>query len=178
MDKSKQWTGGSQSPVTQMQFWDCFPKSCITARCFSGSSAWMELWVTMWQILKVQELHSMAARGHSNLRWYLDAFVAFPWFGNRLKQSQMHTLTSSALPSTGTGLKDFLEGLGRDTSPAVTNTKYSLGSTSLRLQEEFQEAKSLDNREHKNCGRIRTRGSKWSVGSSPPTRGTLLKNTL
>lgn len=161
-----------------MQFWDCFPKSCIRARCFSGSSAWMELWVTTWQILKVQELHSMAAWGHSNLRWHLDAFAAFPWFGNRLKQIQIHTLTSSALPSSGRSLKDFLEGLGRDTSPAVTNMKYSLGSTSLRLHEEFQEAKYLDNREHRNCGRIRTWGSKWSVGSSLLIRGTLFKNTL
>lgn len=95
----------------------------------------MELWVTMWQIHKVQELHRMAACGYSNLRWHLDAFAAFPWFGNRLKQIQMHTSTSSAFPSSGRSFKDFLEGLGRDTSPVVTDMKYSLGSTRLMLKE-------------------------------------------
>lgn len=130
-DNSKQWVWN----IWKMQFWDCSPKSCITARCFGGSSAWMELWVTMWQIHKVQELHRMEACGYSNLRWHLDAFAAFPWFGNRLKQIQMHTSTSSAFPSSGRSFKDFLEGLGRDTSPVVTDMKYSLGSTRLMLKE-------------------------------------------
>lgn len=122
--------GRSQSPATQMQFWDSSPKSCIIAECFRGSSAWMKLQVTMWQIPKVQELHRTAARGHSNLRWHLDAFAAF---GNRLKQIQKHTATSPAFPSSGRSPKDFLEGLDRITRPAVTDMKYSLGSTSPRL---------------------------------------------
>lgn len=120
MDNAKHWT--------QMQFCDCSPKSCITARCFSGSSAWMELWVTMW--------HYNCSPGTAqdgSTRAFKHQVALGCWFGNRLKQIQMHTSTSSAFPSSGRSLKDFLEGLGRDMSPAVTDMKCNLGFTSLRL---------------------------------------------